>query len=64
MRQNACNGGACDVAREIEGAEIIGLRGGEPVVSDEERDQRRVAEASEANADEEGAKTAQGGAEM
>jgi hypothetical protein len=64
MRENARDGGAHDVAREIECAEVKGLTGGEPVVSDDERDQRRVAETSEADADEEGAEAAQGGAEM
>jgi hypothetical protein len=64
MRKDACNGRAYDVAREVERAEIVSLGGGEPVVSDEKGDQRRVAESSQADADEEGAEAAQRGAEM
>ena len=43
-----------DVAGKIEGSEEIGLTGGEPVAADQERDERWISEATEADADEEG----------
>jgi hypothetical protein len=43
--------GSSHVASEIEGAKIVGLPGGEPSASDEERNERGVSEPSQADAD-------------
>src|SRR3546814_5557268 len=51
---------AADIAGQIGGAEIGGIAGIEPVMLDQHRDQRRVAEAGDADADQQRAEAGEG----